>query len=226
MVQLAVAALVSVLPSLEVFHVSGTKKLGNHLAPLELLEYITCPHLKEFRLEVTRDDIWFPPRPTLSSFFERHSQLQTVVLAVEQPTGRGLLSTADKCLEFPTLRRFSAPAGGYFERMSADTPLLEAEIDFRSKVDSALFPTLELELIALQRFSTLTSLIITRSPQDVDTIVLIAKNLPQLEQLEVRHTDLTYRLPLQPVRFFSYLSGFTVWTDVCSSGTGSHRSLR
>lgn len=189
------------------FHIAGTKKLGNHLAPLEVLEYATCPALKEFRLEISRDSSWFPTRPTLAGFLERHPQLTDITLEIEQPTGRGLLSNADRLLYFPNLTRFAAPAGGYFEHLSKDTPLRQAELDFRPRPDGAHSLPLEPELIALQSFESLTSLAITRSPQEVETITLIATYLPQLEELELRHTDLTYKLPLVPVS--SMVSLFT-----------------
>lgn len=209
MVQLAVAALLSVIPSLETFHIAGTKKLGNHLAPLEVLEYATCPALKEFRLEVSRDSSWFPIQPTLACFLERHSQLTDITLEIEQTTGRGLLANADRPLYFPRLERFAAPAGGYSERLSKDTPLRRAELDFRPRPDLTRYSPLEPELVALQSFEALTSLVITRSPQEVETIALISTYLPQLEDLELRHTDLTYRLPLVPERIEAFASALS-----------------
>lgn len=196
MISTAIAAVLSVLPNLPVFHLSGRITLvsrgfellppgqvDRHLAPMSLLEHVLCPNLREVDLDIPRRGNSAPLH-----FIRRHSKLIVARLCVRQP---GLRNSVKLCM--PSLERFEAPAGSF--QYFADTippKLSHVAVDFVyvASVARLAFPKLlERELNVIRSFPSLKllTLIGDNNLHQIETMGAVAARIPNLEQLEIRH---------------------------------------
>lgn len=206
----AIAAVLSLLPDLTIFHCSGHQEKRSSITLLTLLEHVSAPSLHEFKLDITEDILnvridhqWagrynvYTPRAPLPYFLQRHLHLRRVFLGIEDTMPDNYLETF--ALSMPKLEQFKAPII-YFLSLPKDTPLKHASISLINfKLSKPLPVRLDQVLVRLQSSVELKSLTLRMENIDHETIKVIVRRLPDLDQLEIRHELYMYRLPISMV---------------------------
>lgn len=173
--------------------------LRYHFCSAEIFRYINCPTLRKLDVDFPDSDI----QAELPRFLRRHPRLGTLESARTQIYHP--IENLQASILMPNLTRFDA-APGHFECLDERTPL-EHAFTFRI----TLTYSLDQDLPALKLFTRLKSFCITTAIISHAAIKSIAWHLPQLEILEVRHSDYVARLPTALV---SILYNLVLQSDV------------
>lgn len=203
-----ILAVISVLPNLHVLRLHASQQdLNGQYKSARILRCITCPTLRKLEVDFPGDEL----RGPLPYLFQRHPELVDVRIRVASRLALDMNVPLVAPVLMHNLTRFEAPAS-YFDYLDEMTPLEYASVNL-----TILGPTgfgmqelsLEGSLPRLRLFATLKSLCITTESLDSESIRSIAKQLPNLEKLEFRHTNYVARLPLSMVCSiaFSYFHG-------------------
>lgn len=206
----AIAAVLSLLPDLTIFHCSGHQEKRSSITLLTLLEHVSAPSLHEFKLDITEDILnvridhqWagrytaYTPRAPLPYFLQRHLHLRRVVLRIEDTMPDNHLENF--ALSMPKLEQFEAPEI-YFRSLTKDTPLKLASISLINvNLSQPFHIRLDEVLARFQSYVELKSLTLRMENFDHETIKIIARRLPDLDQLEICHELYMYRLPTSTV---------------------------
>lgn len=186
----AVAAILSLLPGLLVLHISGQEWPNDAFTPVQLLKYIYSPNLREFTLDVARDDT--DPQSIISHFLQRHTQLRMVGLEIQRLSPHDVPDT----FRMSKIRTYEAPAP-YFEGLDEHAPLQHALVDFPwawFQDESTPFIDLISPVFSkLHTFSSLKSFCVVLRHITPNILGVISTNLPRLEYLTIQHSDFVPR---------------------------------
>lgn len=202
----ALAALLSVLSDLHILSISDTKRLYSSQATLALLEYVFCPSLRQFRLDVHSD---LAPNLPSFNFLERHPRLTHLTLRIDRLSYTPVSTHRDEPLRLLNLEHFEGPSE-YLQYLSSDTtPLRSVSMDLTLVSGGIGMVTqrswLERDLSGLRSFPSLRALTIMQETHGIDSIGIVAAHLPMLEELEIRHKSYSNRLPVSRVRLLYVL---------------------